>query len=283
MAQPKAFVSHSHVDDAFAEQLVYDLRMAGADAWLDKTDLGAGDFQTGIGAALERCEWFVLVLTKSAIESPWVTQEVHAANRLKHQMRIRDLILIKAGPVEQHEIPAMWGVYNVFDATNDYDLALAKTLKALGNIATISEVAYTPNSGWFDLSRLIHRDKANRHQVAFGRPNRRDDGPALTLDAALNTSVAHVAYTRVELIPGDPRERRKEPRIIAVEQTPTGKWQAWEFPLNEMGWQGWPMVDFQDAEAYCAYKLDVPGGAVWYPATAPIEVEYADGLSRGMF
>jgi hypothetical protein len=34
MAQPKVFVSHSHVDDAFAEQLVADLRAAGADAWL---------------------------------------------------------------------------------------------------------------------------------------------------------------------------------------------------------------------------------------------------------
>ncbi len=43
MAQPKVFVSHSHVDDAFAERLVDDLCAAGADAWLDKTDLGAGN------------------------------------------------------------------------------------------------------------------------------------------------------------------------------------------------------------------------------------------------
>ena len=48
MAQPQIFVRHSHADDAFAERLADDLRAAGADAWLDKTDLGAGNFSARI-------------------------------------------------------------------------------------------------------------------------------------------------------------------------------------------------------------------------------------------
>jgi len=41
MAAPKIFVCHSHKDDTFTERLVNGVRQAGADAWMDKTDLGA--------------------------------------------------------------------------------------------------------------------------------------------------------------------------------------------------------------------------------------------------
>lgn len=131
MAQPKIFVSHSHVDDAFAERLVQDLRAEGVDVWLDKIDVGAGDFMERINDALSKCEWFVLVLTHAALESQWVRQEVHAANGLKHQGRIRDLIFVKAGEIEQHTIPALWSIYNIFDATIDYDSALEQIKKAV--------------------------------------------------------------------------------------------------------------------------------------------------------
>jgi uncharacterized protein YegL len=132
MVQPKIFVSHSHDDDAFATRLVADLRAAGANAWLDKDDLGAGDFQERISAALGDCEWLVLVLTRNALASKWVRQEVNAANGLQHRGQIRDLIFIKAGPVEHRELPALWSVYNIFDATADYATACNHTLKSVG-------------------------------------------------------------------------------------------------------------------------------------------------------
>lgn len=132
MAKPKVFVSHSHLDDAFAERLVKDLRAAGADAWLDKEDVGAGDFQERISEALDKCEWFVLVLTNHALASHWVRQEVHAANSLKHAGQIRSLIFVQAGPIEHRELPALWRVYNIFDATTDYGNAQSRMLKALG-------------------------------------------------------------------------------------------------------------------------------------------------------
>lgn len=39
MAEPRIFVSHSHRDDAFTERLVRDLRAAGADVWVDLSDI----------------------------------------------------------------------------------------------------------------------------------------------------------------------------------------------------------------------------------------------------
>lgn len=183
MAQPKVFVSHSHVDDAFAERLVKDLRAAGADAWLDKTDLGAGDFQARISAALGGCEWFVLVLTRSALASKWVVQEVNAANSLKHQGRIQDLIFIQAGPIEHHELPALWSVYNIFDATADYATTRDRVATTVGvtrprpSISPLSPQA-TPGGAKADALQMMRQRQPGGttgdpaldmlHQLIFG-------------------------------------------------------------------------------------------------------------------
>jgi toxoflavin biosynthesis protein ToxD len=144
MAVPKIFVSHSHKDDTFTERLVADLRQAGADAWMDKTDLGAGNFQQHISDALADCEWFVLVLTREALASPWVRQEVDAANRLKNQGQVRDLIFVQAGLLEHREIPPLWGVFNIFDATRDYGLARDLVTRAVGLLPGARGTAATP-------------------------------------------------------------------------------------------------------------------------------------------
>ena len=132
MTIPKIFVSHSSKDVAFASKLVDDLNAAGAQAWMDSNDLGPGNFQERISEALTDCEWFLLVLTDNALDSKWVRQEVDAANRLKHQGHIHDLIFIKVGSVKSSDLPALWGVYNIFDASVDYNSARDRTMKAIG-------------------------------------------------------------------------------------------------------------------------------------------------------
>jgi hypothetical protein len=146
MTEPKVFVSHSSLDTKFASKLVEDLNAAGAKAWLDSNELGAGDFQERISKALADCEWFLVVLTPNALASPWVRQEVNAANRLKHQHQIHDLIFIKATEVKYSELPALWGVYNVFDATTDYEGACDHAFKALGLISPMNELASPPGT-----------------------------------------------------------------------------------------------------------------------------------------
>ncbi len=131
MAKPKIFVSHSTKDNAFATKLVNDLKAAGADAWMDVNDLGAGNFQQRISEALADCEWFLLVLTPNALSSDWVGMEVDAAIRLKHQKRVQELIFVKAAAFNQSELPALWGVFNIFDATRDYASAFGKVVKCV--------------------------------------------------------------------------------------------------------------------------------------------------------
>jgi hypothetical protein len=147
MAKPKIFVSHSTQDNDFATRLVNHLNAAEAQAWMDTNDAGAGNFQQRINEALADCEWFLLVLTRNALASPWVRQEVDAANRLKNQGKIKDLIFIKAGDVDYHKLPPLWGVFNILDATGDYTLAIIKVLKAVG---LISQPETTPSiPSWY--------------------------------------------------------------------------------------------------------------------------------------
>lgn len=131
-AKPKIFVSHSSLDTEFASKLVSDLNAAGAQAWMDVNDLGAGGFQSGIDEALADCRWFLLVLTRNALASEWVRQEVYAANRLKNQGNIVDLIFIKAADVSYPDLPPTWGIFNILDAISDYNGALERVLKAVG-------------------------------------------------------------------------------------------------------------------------------------------------------
>ena len=101
---------------------------------MDDNDLSLGNFQQCINEALADCEWFLLVLTRNSLASDWVRMEVDAAIRLKNQKRIKEPIFIMAGDVDLYELPPLWGVFNIFDATTNYHAytsALDRTLEAM--------------------------------------------------------------------------------------------------------------------------------------------------------
>ena len=53
------------------------LRRHGLPVWYSRTNIrGARQWHDEIGAALNRCGWFVLVLSPSAVESIWVKREL---------------------------------------------------------------------------------------------------------------------------------------------------------------------------------------------------------------
>jgi tetratricopeptide (TPR) repeat protein len=162
MAQPNVFLSHSTKDVAFAQQLETDLRAAGARVYRVSADAG-GDFQGRINDALSICEWVVLVLTKDALGSPWVSQEVNAANRLKHDNRIKNILPIQAGPVDAKAIPPLWGVYNIFDATKDYPSAKNALLRELGLPIPAASASVSPESA----DDLLARAKALKDQRRY--------------------------------------------------------------------------------------------------------------------
>lgn len=76
------FLSHSSVDRAFVADLASTLRRHGLPVWYSGTEIvGAQQWHDEIGAALARCDWFVLVLSPDSVESMWVKRELQFALR----------------------------------------------------------------------------------------------------------------------------------------------------------------------------------------------------------
>ena len=73
----EVFLSHSSADRKFTAKIADVLRQHGVPVWYSDTNIrGAQQWHDEIGAALRRCDWFVVVLTPDAVESRWVKREL---------------------------------------------------------------------------------------------------------------------------------------------------------------------------------------------------------------
>lgn len=140
----RIFVSHSRKDNAFTTRLVDDLRTAGADVWVDMTEITSNDFVRRINEGLADRDWLVLVLSPDALRSDWVRSEVNAALTLVHQKRLRGIIPIVVRPVREKDIPPLWNAQHMYDATKNYAAALAGLLNAMQLAASGSNVGGAP-------------------------------------------------------------------------------------------------------------------------------------------
>jgi hypothetical protein len=89
--QPReVFLSHSSLDRQFATDLAGVIRRHGIPIWYSQTNiLGAQQWQDEIGAALQRCDWFALVLSPQSVGSMWVKRELSYAlqqNRFENRI-----------------------------------------------------------------------------------------------------------------------------------------------------------------------------------------------------
>ena len=71
------FLSHSSQDRAFATVLAELLRAHGPPVWYSRTNIaGAEKWHDEIGRALDRGDWFLVVLYKKSVQSKWVKSEL---------------------------------------------------------------------------------------------------------------------------------------------------------------------------------------------------------------
>jgi TIR domain len=77
MRPNEAFLSHSNADQEFVTAISEMMTRHGVPVWHSKTNIrGAQQWHDEIGAALNRCDWFVLVLSPSSVGSMWVKREL---------------------------------------------------------------------------------------------------------------------------------------------------------------------------------------------------------------
>lgn len=87
----EVFLSHSSRDRQFATDMAQTLRRHGIPVWYSQTNiLGAQQWQDQIGAALRRCDWFVVILSPQSADSMWVKRELSYALQ---QNRFEDRIV----------------------------------------------------------------------------------------------------------------------------------------------------------------------------------------------
>ena len=79
--QPKeVFLSHSNKDRKFASELVNVLRSHGIPVWYSRENIvGGQEWIDEIGTALNRCDWFIIILSPNSIKSMWVKRELNYA------------------------------------------------------------------------------------------------------------------------------------------------------------------------------------------------------------
>ena len=77
MLPEEVFLSHSDNDREFVSHLANIIRDHGIPSWYSRTDiLGAQQWHDEIGMALNRCDWFVIILSPNSVESRWVKREL---------------------------------------------------------------------------------------------------------------------------------------------------------------------------------------------------------------
>ena len=126
---PHIFISYSNHDVEVAEQLAMELVNIGVDVWFDKWRIKGGDsIVESVDAAIDRCQIFIVLLSKHALKSKWVTQETSTAFQRKLNRRARAKFKIVPIRVDDCEIPARYRDLHTIDYSSDPSVLLPKLL-----------------------------------------------------------------------------------------------------------------------------------------------------------
>jgi hypothetical protein len=90
----EVFLSHAHEDAALMKRLAKVLRDRGIAVWYSEHHIkGAQKWLDEIGVALDRCDWFVVILTPASVNSKWVKRELtYALNEDRFEGRLVPLL-----------------------------------------------------------------------------------------------------------------------------------------------------------------------------------------------
>src|SRR4051794_31747271 len=75
-----AFVCHASEDNELARRIATDLHANGIDTFFSEWEIRAGDsLRRKIDAGLESCTHFIVLVTPTSLNKPWVNAEIDAA------------------------------------------------------------------------------------------------------------------------------------------------------------------------------------------------------------
>ena len=127
----EVFLSHSGLDREFAEKIVELLRRLGVPVWHGPSSIrGSQQWHDEIGDALERCDWFVILLSPNSMRSKWVKRELVFALDEDRYEKYFIPIVIRAGNYRKFS----WALssYHLVDFTEDFEKGCRALLRIWG-------------------------------------------------------------------------------------------------------------------------------------------------------
>ena len=91
----EVFLSHSNLNRAIADQVANVLRNNTVPVWYSHVNIiGARQWHDEIGNALNRCDWFIVLLSPESVQSTWVKRELlFALNHRQYENHIIPVLI----------------------------------------------------------------------------------------------------------------------------------------------------------------------------------------------
>jgi hypothetical protein len=127
----EVFLSHSSLDRQFADDLAAMMRRHGVPVWYSQTNImGAQQWQDEIGAALRRCDWFMVVLSPQSVNSMWVKRELSYA---LDQGRLENRIIpVRHQPADYDQLHWTLSILQAIDFTGTFDAGSVALMRMWG-------------------------------------------------------------------------------------------------------------------------------------------------------
>lgn len=127
----EVFLSHSSQDRHFVDELAGNIRRHGIPVWYSVTNiLGAQQWHDEIGAALQRCDWFALVLSPQSVDSIWVKRELLYA--LSHNRFENKIIPIMFEPCDAENLSWTLSHFQTISFVDDVEQGYLDLLRIWG-------------------------------------------------------------------------------------------------------------------------------------------------------
>jgi hypothetical protein len=125
------FLSHSSKDLEFVDVLATKLRRHGVPVWYSRADImGAQQWHDEIGAALQRCDWFAVVLSPQSVESMWVKRELLKA--LEQRRFENRIVPILFQPCDYEHLSWTLSFFQMIDFTGPFADGMRELLRIWG-------------------------------------------------------------------------------------------------------------------------------------------------------
>lgn len=132
------FLSYSDADRDFASEIGHVLETHGVPFWFSRRNIRGGQqWHDEIGAALARCDWFLVILSPASVESMWVRRELlYALREPRYDTRI---VPVLYKPCEYQRLSWTLDLRQFVDFSHDFDDGCQELLRIWG-LGYIAEV-----------------------------------------------------------------------------------------------------------------------------------------------